>query len=114
MGYDTVAKTDPESVIDEEWGGMWFLKDELGTEELGISVLELEPDGKGLEHDETDSGQEEVYYVVAGTVDIELDDADETVTLGTDDAIRLDAGETRQIHNRSDERAKLVLVGAPL
>ena len=114
MGYDTAAKTDPDSVIDDEWGGMWFLKDALATDELGISVLELEPDGKGMEHDESDSGQEEVYYVVEGTIDIELSDADETVTLEADEAIRLDAAETRQIHNRGDERAKLVLVGAPL
>ncbi|SEV89087.1 cupin domain-containing protein [Natrinema salifodinae] len=114
MGYDTVAKTDPESVIDEEWGGMWFLKDELDAQELGISVLELEPDGKGMEHDETGSGQEEIYYVVEGAIDVDLTDADETVTLETDQAIRLDAEETRQIHNRGDERAKVVLVGAPL
>ena len=114
MGYDTAAKTDPDSVIDEEWGGMWFLKDALATDALGISVLELEPGGKGMEHAEADSGQEEVYYVVAGTVDIELPDADETVTLETDEAIRLDPEETRQIHNGGDERAKLVLVGAPL
>ncbi|MFD1562477.1 cupin domain-containing protein [Haloarchaeobius amylolyticus] len=114
MGYDTAAKIDPESVIDEEWGGMWFLKEPLATDELGITVLELEPDGKGMEHDETDSGQEEVYYVVEGTVDIELPDADETVTLESDEAIRLDPDETRQIHNRGDERVKLVLVGAPL
>jgi len=56
---------------------MWFLKDALATDELGISVLELEPGGKGMEHAEADSGQEEVYYVVAGTVDIELPDADD-------------------------------------
>ncbi|ELY63990.1 cupin domain-containing protein [Natrinema versiforme] len=114
MGYDTAAKTDPESVIDEEWGGMWFLKEDLDTAELGISVLELEPDGKGMEHDEADSGQEEVYYVVEGPVEVALADADETVELETDDVIRLDSEETRQIHNRGDERAKLVLVGAPL
>lgn len=114
MGYDTAVKTDPESVVPEEWGGMWFLKEELGTEELGISVLELEPGGKGQEHDETDTGQEEVYYVVEGAVEIELPDADETVALETDEVIRLDAEETRQIHNRGDERTKLVLVGAPL
>ncbi|WP_226041670.1 cupin domain-containing protein [Natrinema sp. DC36] len=114
MGYDTAAKTDPDSVIDEEWGGMWFLKEDLATDELGLSVLELEPGGKGMEHAEAESGQEEVYYVVEGTIDIELSDADETVTLETDEAIRLDPEETRQIHNRGDERAKLVLVGAPL
>ncbi|WP_254530383.1 cupin domain-containing protein [Natrinema gelatinilyticum] len=114
MGYDTAAKTDPESVVPEEWGGMWFLKEELETTDLGVSVLELEPEGKGKEHDETHTGQEEVYFVVAGTVDIELPDSDETVTLEADDAIRLDSEETRQIRNRGDERAKLVLVGAPL
>ncbi|MGQ3413064.1 cupin domain-containing protein [Natrinema sp. LN54] len=114
MGHDTAAKTDPESVIDEEWGGMWFLKEELDTTELGISVLELEAGGKGMEHDESDSGQEEVYYVVEGAVEVDLTDADETVALETDEVIRLDPDETRQIHNRGDERAKLVLVGAPL
>jgi len=114
MGYDTVAKTDPDSVMDEEWGGMWFLKEPLATDELGVSVLELEPDGKGMEHDETDTGQEEVYYVVEGRIDVDLTDADETVTLEADEAIRLDAEESRQIQNRYDERAKLVLVGAPL
>ncbi|MDS0478021.1 cupin domain-containing protein [Natrinema sp. 1APR25-10V2] len=114
MGYDTAAKTDVDSVVPEEWGGMWFLKEELETDDLGISVLELEPGGKGKEHDETNTGQEEVYYVVAGTVEVEFEDADETVRLETDEAIRLDAGETRQIFNRGDERAKLLLVGAPL
>ena len=114
MGYDTAAKTDPESVIDEEWGGMWFLKEALETDHVGFTVLELVPDGKGMEHDESDSGQEELYYVVSGTVDVELTDRDETVTLEEDEVIRLDPDETRQLFNRGDERAKLVLVGAPL
>jgi mannose-6-phosphate isomerase-like protein (cupin superfamily) len=112
MGFETVSKTDVESVVPDEWGGMWFLKEELGTNHLGVTVLELEPDGKGKTHDESESGQEEVYYVVEGEIDIELEG--ETVTLGTDEAIRLDPSERRQIHNRGDERAKLVLVGGPL
>ncbi|MXV63625.1 cupin domain-containing protein [Natronorubrum sp. JWXQ-INN-674] len=114
MGYNTAAKTDPESVIDEEWGGMWFLKETLESDHVGFSILELEPDGKGMEHDESDSGQEEIYYVAVGTAEIELPDADETVTLEEDELIRIDPGESRQICNRSDERVKLVLVGAPL
>ncbi|ELY47618.1 cupin domain-containing protein [Natronorubrum sulfidifaciens] len=113
MGYDTASKTDPESVVPDEWGGMWFLKDELGTDHLGVSILELEPGGKGKAHDETESGQEEIYYVVAGTAEIELRDGDETVVLEEDDLIRLDPDESRQIFNRGDERAKLVLIGAP-
>ena len=114
MGYDTASKTDPESVVPEEFGGMWFLKEDLESDHLGFSILELEPGGKGKEHDETHTDQEEIYYVVEGTADIELTDRDETVTLEADDLIRLDAEESRQIFNRGDERVKLVLVGAPL
>ena len=112
MGYDTAAKTDADSVVPEEWGGMWFLKGELGTEHLGFTVLELEPGGKGKEHDHGEDGQEEVYYVVSGQAEIELDD--ETVSLAAEEAIRLDPGERRQIHNAGDERLTLVLAGAPL
>ncbi|WP_226006562.1 cupin domain-containing protein [Natrinema salinisoli] len=113
MGYDTAAKTDPESVVDEVWGGMWFLKEDLDAEKLGISILELEPGGKGMEHDEAETGQEEVYYVVEGSIEVDLSGG-ETVSLEADELIRLDPDETRQIHNRGDERAKLVLIGAPL
>ena len=112
MAYDTAAKTDADSVVPEEWGGMWFLKDHLDTEELGFTVLELEPGGKGKEHDHGEDGQEEVYYVVEGQIDVDL--GDESVTLGPDEAIRLDADQPRQMHNRGDQRAKLVLVGAPI
>ncbi|MEF8776533.1 MAG: cupin domain-containing protein [Haloarculaceae archaeon] len=112
MGYDTAAKTHVDSVVPEEYGGMWFLKDELDAEELGLTVLELDPGGTGKEHDHADDGQEEIYYVCEGEIDVDLDDG--TVTLGPDEAIRLDAEQTRQMHNRGDERAKLVLAGAPL
>lgn len=114
MGYDTASKTDPESVVPEEFGGMWFLREALDCDSVGFSILELEPDGKGKEHDETATGQEEIYYVVEGTAEIALTDRDETVTLEEDGLIRLDPDETRQIHNGGDERVKLVLVGAPL
>ena len=111
MGYAIAEKTDVESIVPDEWGGMWFLKDALDTERLGFTILELEPGGKGKEHDEMESEQEEIYYVIAGRVDVHL--ADETVTLSADEAIRLDPDERRQIENRGDDRAKLVLVGAP-
>ncbi len=112
MGYQTTVKTDVDSVIPEEAGGMWFLKESLETDQLGVTALELEPGVEGQEHDEADSGQEEVYYVVEGQVDVDM--PEETVTLSADEAIRLDPGTTRKLHNSGDERAKLVLAGAPL
>lgn len=112
MGYDTAEKTDPDSVIDDGWGGMWFLRGELDTDQLGFTVLELEPGGKGKEHDESATRQEEIYYVVDGVVTVDLED--DAVTLNAEEAIRLDPDERRQITNDGDERAKLILVGAPL
>lgn len=114
MGYKTAGKTDPESVVPAEFGGMWFLKEELGADRIGLTVLELEPSSEGKEHDESDTGQEEIYYLVEGEVAIDLTDRDETISLTPDEAIRLDPEESRQIRNAADTRAKLLLVGAPL
>lgn len=112
MGYKKSSTEEVDSIVPEEYGGMWFLRDALETERLGVSVLELEPDAKGKEHDHEHDGQEEVYLVVEGEVDVDLTDRDETVTLEEDDGLRLDSDETRRIVNRGDARAKLVLAGA--
>jgi mannose-6-phosphate isomerase-like protein (cupin superfamily) len=111
MGYQTASTADVESVVPEEYGGMWFLKDALDTSEIGVTILELEPDAKGKEHDHSGDGQEEVYVCVDGRIDVEF--ADGTVALGENEAVRVDPGETRQLHNRGEERARLVLVGGP-
>lgn len=112
MGYQKASTADVESVVPEEFGGMWFLKDQLDTSEVGVTILELEPDGKGKEHDHGSDGQEEVYVCVDGRIDVEFGDG--TVTLDENEAVRVDPEETRQLHNRGDERARLVLVGGPL
>jgi mannose-6-phosphate isomerase-like protein (cupin superfamily) len=112
MGYQTASISDVDSVMDREWGGMWFLEDPLETDHLGVTVLELEPGATGKEHDHAEDGQEEVYVVVHGAVDVDLDG--ETVSLTQDQAIRVDPEQRRQLHNRGDRPAKLVLVGGPL
>lgn len=110
MGYRKASRSDIESVIPSEWGGMWFLREALGAEQLGFTVLELEPGGKGKRHDHDEDEQEEIYYVTKGKADVDL--TGETITLEAGEALRLDASETRRIHNRTGERAELVLVGA--
>jgi len=116
MSYTHAAASDVESVMDDDYGGMWFLRDALATEDLGVTILELESGARGKEHDHEHDGQEEVYVCVRGVVDVDFDgggDADggETVALAENEAVRVSAGQTRQLHNRGDERAKLVLVG---
>lgn len=112
MGYATASKSEVESVMPEEYGGMWFLKEALDTEHLGVTVLEMEPGAKGKRHSHEGDGQEEVYVVVEGEVTVDL--GGDAVTLGGGEAIRIDPGTERQIHNDGDVRAKLVLAGAPL
>lgn len=108
MSFTKVSADDVDSVMDPDYGGMWFLRDALGTEEVGVTIMELEPGAKGKEHDH-DDGQEEVYVCVAGSVDVDC--GDDTVTLRENEAVRVAPEQTRQLVNRWDERAKLVLVG---
>jgi len=111
MSYETASTDDVDSVIDEGYGGMWFLRDALDCENLGVTIMELEPDARGKEHDHADDDHEEVYVVVEGEVDVDCDG--ETVTLGSDEAIRLPPDQPRTVVNRGEERARLVLAGAP-
>jgi uncharacterized cupin superfamily protein len=68
-----------------------------------VTIVELEPDARGKEHDHADDDHEEVYVVVEGEVDVDCDG--ETVTLGSDEAIRLSPDQPRTIVNRGEERA---------
>ena len=109
MSYTIASTDDVDSVMEGEYGGMWFLRDELETETLGVTMLELEPGAKGKEHDHEHDGQEEVYVVVDGSVSVNLDG--ETVQVNEGEAIRLSPDQTRQLHNDGDSTVRLVLVG---
>lgn len=110
MGYSTASTADVDSLVDEEYGGMWMLRDALDCENLGVSLIELEPDAKGEPHDHAGDGQKEVYLVVDGELDVDLDG--ETVTLGPGEAVRVDPGQHRQLVNRGGQRVRAVLAGA--
>ncbi len=111
MPYTKASTDDVDSVIDEEYGGMWFLRDALDADDVGVTVMELEPGARGKEHDHEHDDQEEVYVCVDGSVGVDCDG--ETVTLEEDEALRLSPEQTRTLHNDGDETAKLVLVGGP-
>ncbi|PSP97704.1 cupin [Halobacteriales archaeon QS_5_70_17] len=111
MGYETASTDGVGSVTDGDDGGMWMLRDALGAENLGVTVLELEPGAGGTERDHAGDGHGEVYVVVEGSVDVDCDD--ETVTLDRGEAIRLSPDQRRRIVNRGEDRVRLVLAGAP-
>lgn len=111
MPYTVASTADVDSVIDDEYGRMHFLRDPLEAESLGVTVMELEPGAAGKEHDHSHDDQEEVYVVTSGSVTVEM--PEETVELGEEEAIRLTPDQTRQLRNEGSEPVRLVLVGAP-
>ena len=65
MGYSVVNVEEIEGA--GPGGAVRFVRRELGLEAFGINWFELPPGAPGHEHDEADSGQEEVNVVVAGS-----------------------------------------------
>ncbi|SEO85816.1 Cupin domain-containing protein [Halogranum amylolyticum] len=89
---------------------MYFLRDALDCENLGVTVVEAEPGWSGKEHDHVESEHEEVYVLVDG--DATLTVGDETLTLAVGDAVRVSPDEVRQLHV-GDVASTLLVVGAP-
>jgi hypothetical protein len=56
---------------------------ELGCEAFGINWFELGPDVAGLQHDESESRQEEVLIVVAGSGHWEIDGETDPARMGS-------------------------------
>lgn len=91
-------------------GGLHFLRDDLGCERLGFSVLEADPGWTGKPHDHADDDHEEVYFLVEGAAEIEIEG--ETRSLEPGDAVRVAPEAQRQLRN-GDAESTLVIAGAP-
>ena len=83
----------------------------LGAEHLAMHHYVLDP-GEGFgfgyhrHHD-----QEELFYVLEGTVTFETEDGD--VTVGAGEAIRFEPGEWQLGRNETDDRVVAIALGAP-
>ena len=75
-------------------GAVHFVRRELGVEAFGINWFELPPGAAGREHDETESGQEEVNVIVRGGGIYRIEGEDVPVSVGS--FLRFDPGTTRQ------------------
>jgi quercetin dioxygenase-like cupin family protein len=117
MDYSVASTDDIDSVVPEEFGGMWFFRDALGCENLGMTLLELEPDAEGKPHDHAGEGHEEVYLVVDGELTIELGDEEGSFeseeTLAAGEAVRVAADTWRRVENDGDEPVRVAVAGAP-
>ena len=91
-------------------GAMRFVRRELGVHAFGINWIELPPDAAGREHDESDTGQEEVTVVVRGSGTYRVDGEELSVREG--DFLRFDPPTTR-CPVAGPDGMTLIAVGAP-
>ncbi len=85
---------------------------ELGVTSFGMQVMDLPPDlDQYPEHDEADSGQEEVFVVLRGAAEIDIEG--ETVKLDPETMVRVGSGTMRKIRTGPEGARVLALGGVP-
>jgi len=88
----------------------WLLaRKALGTAAFGYNLVEIAPGGQIPEHDESGSGQVELYVILEGEATMRLDGEDHPAPAGTFASIEPAA--ERTIINRSEEVVVAMLIG---
>ena len=107
MGYSVVdvAAVEPSG----PGGAVRFIRRELGVEAFGINWFEIAPNSEGHEHDEAETGQEEVNVIIRGSGVYRIEGEEVPVTAGT--FLRFDPGTTR-VPVAGPEGLTMIAVGA--
>ena len=92
MSYTLLHEGDPS--IESFRGVFLKMRRALGTTAFGVNEVRMPPGGAGMEHDESDTGHEEVYVVLAGFGAFKIDGDEIAVEAG--DYLRIEATATRQ------------------
>lgn len=106
MGYDSTTYDDIEPAAP----GMYFLRDELDCDSLGMTVVEADEGWEGLEHDHAEDGQEEIYLLLEGKAQLTVEG--ESLHLDGGDAVRVDPESTREL-SFTDDDSTMVIGGTP-
>jgi mannose-6-phosphate isomerase-like protein (cupin superfamily) len=89
--------------------GMHFLRDPLGCDELGVTVLEAGEGWQGKEHDHGEQGHEEVYVLLDGSGQLTVEG--EQIDLEPGTSVRVDPDASREL--AFHEESTMVIAGAP-
>jgi mannose-6-phosphate isomerase-like protein (cupin superfamily) len=109
MGY-TVKRIDEMEAIYN--GSFRRAGAELGVESFGLQVFDLPPNFDHYpEHDHSTDGQEEVYVVLSGGGEIEIDG--ERVAVDRERIVRVPAGTKRRVLPGPEGMRVLALGGVP-
>jgi quercetin dioxygenase-like cupin family protein len=108
-GY-TIKHRDEFESMEGSGDSTWRLaRRALGTSAFGFNLVEIEPGGQIPEHDESASGQVELFIVLEGEAVMRLEGEDHPAPAGTFASIEPPA--SRTILNRSDAPVTALLIG---
>ncbi len=108
----TVKNWDDFEVMEGSGGCTWHLaRKSLGAESFGFNIVDLEPGGELPAHNESESGQEEVFAVLDGEGTIVAGDEEYPAPPGT--FARYSPAVTRTVRNNSDSTVRILLIGVP-
>jgi uncharacterized cupin superfamily protein len=96
--------------VEAAMGAFRKMRIALGLKAFGLNQIEMPPGFAGPEHDESGTTHEEVYVVLDGSGDLQVDG--DHVQLVPGRYVRVDAGATRQI-TAGDEGLSFIAIGAP-
>lgn len=93
-------------------GGMRLARASLGVTSFGMQVEEFPPNfDQYPEHSHDEDGQEEVYMVLRGSAEIEIDG--ERIPMDADTVVRVGPGVSRRIYAGPEGVRMLALGGVP-
>jgi quercetin dioxygenase-like cupin family protein len=107
MGYSVVDVADVPFL----WGTFKPVRHHLGATAFGFTQIEFPPDKVGTEHDEAESGQEEVYLTLSGSGTLEIEG--DVVEMREGRYILVDPASRRRPIAGPDGMVFLVIGGVP-
>jgi quercetin dioxygenase-like cupin family protein len=106
----TIKHRDEFEAMEGSGDSTWRLaRKALGTAAFGFNLVEIGPGGQIPEHDESGSGQVELYVVLEGEAVMRLDGEDHPAPAGTFASIEPPV--SRTILNRSESPVTALLIG---
>jgi len=82
----------------------------LGTNAIGLNEIRLPPGAEGVDHDETDTGHEEIYFVVEGSGAFTVDG--ERVEVSAGDYLRVDP-DAKRLARAGGDGMRFLAIAAP-
>jgi uncharacterized cupin superfamily protein len=100
--------------LPDMWDGfMRMVRPGLGITAFGVNIMNLPPDYTTRSHDESGSGQEELYVRLAGTGWIILDDSGDRLTLDDEHLAAVGPGVARSLASGPEGLRVLCVGSAP-